>query len=1128
MQPMLMLLRSWRPFELLPVLILSLTCLCATAHAHAQNDHPVTLVGNGITLRTVFKAIKRQTGFAVMYSTQATALNQDEKVNVNFKNTPLDDVLAYVLRGKELDWKYNDDVLIIHKKDPAPAEKKIEADSTVTPAMITGKITDGTGTALPGVTVQVKGTTQGTTTDENGNFSLPRVSIGSTLLMTSVGYEKREIVVNGKKILIQLNAQALQLDEGVAIAYGTTTQRLSTGNIATVKAKDIERQPVANPLLALQGRVPGLFITQNTGISGGALTVRIQGQNSIQSGNDPLYVIDGVPIASQLLATGFGLDGILGTADVALGAAPAAGNPLSYLNPADIESITVLKDADATAIYGSRAANGAILITTKKGKVGPVKLDLNLQQGWGQVTREIKMLNTQQYLQMRHEAFKNDGITNIPATSYDLTLWDTSRYTNWQKTLIGNTAQYTNLSGSISGGTDLLQYAVGGTYHRETTVFPLPSNFADQKAAFHFSMNSTSANRKFNMQFTGNYMIDHNRLPPIDLTPIAITLEPDAPALYQADGSLNWELTSTGSGTWNNPLSAKYQEYTNKTNSLVANLVLAYYILPNLQIKSSLGYINLYTSDFSTTGLLATPPQLRPYIQNYAYYGNRNMNSWIMEPQLNYSRQLWMGNLELLLGGSVQQSTSTSQNIQGVGYSTDQVLRDIKAATSLIINGSNFIQYKYNAFFGRLNYDWRNKYILNLTARRDGSARFGRENKLHTFGAVGAAWIFSEEPLVKRWRQALSFGKLRLSYGITGNDQLVDYNYLNLYSQTFTPQLYQGAAGLQPQGLPNPYLQWEMTKKWQTGLELGFIKDRILLYITYARNRSSNQLVSYSLPSTTGFDHITQNLPATVQNTSWEFALSTNNFDKSNFRWTTQINLTIPRNMLLSYPDLSASSYASTYIIGQPLSVVRIFSYGGVDPETGLYRAIDKNGKFTTTPAYPDDYAILKNPFPKFYGGLQNNIRYKDFTLDFLFQYVQQQGPQFIFNNGSALPPGAFISGVSNQPATVLDRWQSPGDNATVMRYTTDIYGTGALKRLAISSNANYGDASYLRLKNISLSWETPVAWANTLHGRYFRIYAQAQNLLTFTPYKGLDPETQNINSLPPLRVITIGIQAGF
>ncbi|KAA2238787.1 SusC/RagA family TonB-linked outer membrane protein [Chitinophaga agrisoli] len=1083
-----------------------------------QNEHPVTLTGNGIPLRAVFKAIKKQTGYAVMYSTSATSLNQDEKVTVNFKETPLDDVLGTLFKGRNLEWQYSDDILLIRKKE-FTVPKKNEVDSTVTPVSLTGKVTDANGTPLPGVTVILKGTSLGTTTDGDGRFSLPKVDIGKILVFSSIGFERRETTVKGKSLLVEMATLMSTLDEKVIIAYGTTTQRLSTGNIGVVRAKDIEKQPVTNPLLALQGRVPGLFITQTNGLPGGGVTVRIQGQNSIMNGSDPLYVIDGVPYSSQLPGTG--LDGILGTSGgPILTNITGNGNPLSYINPADIESIQVLKDADATAIYGSRAANGAILITTKKGKAGPIKLDIDFQRGWGKITRRLNMLNTQQYLQMRKEAKMNDS-EPIYETDYDINgLWDTTRYTDWQKVLIGKTSQYTHANASISGGTAVSQYLIGSSYHRETSVFP--GNFVDERASIHFNITSVSSNQKFNIQLSGNYLVDNNKLPSADLTNQALLLEPNAPQLYNADGSLNWEPDVTGFSSWNNPLRLLHQTYKNKTNNLLGNINLSYHILPSLEFKSSLGYTNMQTNDFQSQPITTVKPESRPFSSNLARFGNRVLNSWTVEPQVIYDRNFGKGKLNALLGMTIQQNSNKGETLLGEGFSTELVLEDIKSAASVAVLSSFATKYKYNAFFSRLNYNYNDKYIVNLTARRDGSSRFGSENQFHNFASVGAAWIFSQENLFKKRIPVLSFGKLRASFGTTGNDQIGDYNFMNLYFPITAGVAYQNVTSIAPLGLPNPYLQWEETKKLQLGIDLGLFKDRILINAVYARNRSSNQLLPYRLPTMTGFSVINKNLPATVQNTNWEFSLNTVNYRKENFTWTSYINLTVPQNKLISFPTLATSTVASSLIIGQPINITKTFPFLGVDPESGKYQFSDKDGKPTFSPNFSTDRTAIINTSPKFYGGFQNSFNYKNFQLDILFQFVKQTGANVLFFNGNLLP-GQFYPGFSNQPNTVLNNWKKTNDIAPIQKYSTLFDET-----VITTSSYAYSDASYVRLKNLSISYQIPNELTRKAHLKSSRLYMQGQNLITITGYKGLDPENKGNNSLPPLRVITFGLQIGL
>ncbi|HEX9512826.1 MAG TPA: SusC/RagA family TonB-linked outer membrane protein, partial [Puia sp.] len=967
-------------------------------------------------------------------------------------------------------------------------------------------------------TVTIKKLGKSGTTNEKGEFVLQNVPNGTyTVEISYVGYEKftSEIVASDNTMMVnaELKKSTNRLDEVQVIAYGTTTERFNTGNVSVVKAEDIEKQPVNNPLLALEGRVPGLVITQAAGLPGSGVTVQIQGQNSIGNGNDPFYVIDGVPYTSQLLPSLNHL--LLGTSGVNN---PQAGNPLSYINPSDIESISVLKDADATAIYGSRAANGAILITTKKGKAGQTKADINMQSGWGQVTRKLDLLNTQQYLQMRHEALNNDGITaSLANGDYDLLQWDTTRYTDWQKALIGGTAQYTNVSASVSGGTTTTQYIVGGTYHRETTVFP--GHFADQKGSLHFNINSVSANQKFRLQLSGNYLVDNNQLPGIDLTNTAITLAPNEPSLYNADGSLNWAPSATGTSTfYNNPLSYLYNKYTNKANNLISNAVFSYQVLPGLDVRSSFGYTNLQINEIATSPLISTPPEARPYNQSAAQYGNNNINSWIIESQVSYKRVIGKGRIEALVGTTINQNNSNGQQLTGIGYNSDLVLEDIRSAASVTVQSTIASLYKYNALFGRLSYNWDDKYLINLTARRDGSSRFGAANQFHNFGAAGIGWIFSKEAIIRNTLPFLSFGKLRASYGTTGNDQIGDYQFLNLYRPTYAQVPYQGATGLAPNGLANPYLQWEETKKLQFGLEVGFLKDRILLNTNYFQNRSSNQLLNYVLPIITGFVGIARNFPATVQNKGWEFTLTVTNVKTRDFTWSTHINLTLPQNKLVAFPNLASSSYAAALAIGQPITIQHVFHLISVNDTTGIYQFADSKGNPTYNPSFGTDYTVIINTSPKFYGGFQNSFSYKGFQLDFLFQFVKQKALNYFLG----YYPGTEGS---NQPVSVLSRWQKPGDIAPIQRYNSNYGLFQQFFDASVFSDAAYSDASYIRLKNLSLSWQLPEVWRKKAHLQNARLYMQGQNLLTITKYQGMDPENESTISLPPLRVLSVGVQ---
>jgi TonB-linked SusC/RagA family outer membrane protein len=1111
--------------------------ICAShSKANSQNQK-VTINAKEETLAKIFKQIKSQTKLVVFYSNDL--VNDQEKITLNVKEETLTAVMDKIIAGKPLKYEIREKNIVISAR---PVETKpIQPGSAVTelpvaPPTVRGRITNEKGEPVAGVSISIKGGKVIGVTDEKGDFVLNNVPDNATLVFEAVTIEKFETKLNGRsELALSAKVKINQLEEVVINkGYYTEKQKFSVGNVGRVTAKDIEKQPVNNVLLALQGRVAGLSIVQNSGVPGGGITVRIQGQNSIGNGNDPLYVIDGVPIQSQL-SRASDQASVLGEAGGPSGIT-SYGSPLSFINPSDIESIEVLKDADATAIYGSRAANGALLITTKKAKAGKIKLDANVQQGWGKVTRMIKIMDRRQYLDMRYEAYRNEGTSLSSLTTgtrtYDLKLWDTTRSTNWQDVLIGGTAQYTNANATVSGGTSNVQYVLGTTYSRETTVFP--GSFADQKASVHFALNNVSTDERFRLQFTGNYMLDDNRLPGVDLTQSANQLEPVAPALYNADGTLNWAPAANGTSSWNNPLvSVLYRKYSNKTNNLISNLTLQYRLLKGLELKSSFGYSYLTTDEFYGTPMISIRPESRANATRSANYGNRTSRSWIIEPQLSYNVQIGSGVLDALTGVSIQQSSNKSGSLNGSGYASDQVLEEMKAAATVSVGNSFISQYKYNAAFARLNYNYNSRYIINANARRDGSSRFGANNRFHNFGSIGAAWIFSEESFISQSLPLISFGKFRASYGTSGSDQIQDYQYLSQYgfvngSFSGTDFPYQNMVGLVPGNLPNPNLQWEETKKLQAGIDLGFFNNRLSLGVTYARNRSSNQLLAYSLPTYTGNSFITTNFPATVQNTSWEFSLSSINIKGKAVSWTTDFNLTIPRNKLVSFPMIEQSTYFGTLEIGQPLYPSRLFPFAGVNPATGLYQVYDNNGVITTTPNFATDRRILVSTLPIFYGGLTNRITYKGFELDIFLQFVKQIGPNNFFNNGSGNQPGYFTAGGSNQPVSVLGRWQKAGDVANIQRFSP-VSGTVRDQLVfAQQSNEMITDASFVRVKNLSLAWTLPGKWQKKTGLQNAQIYAHAQNLLTFTKFKGADPEVRGFASLPPLRVITVGIKLGL
>jgi TonB-dependent starch-binding outer membrane protein SusC len=1080
--------KTWRIMRL-TALFIFLICMQVSARSYSQK---VTLTERDASLQDIFKAIHAQTGYQFFYDD--ALLDKAGKVSIIVKDVPVAEVLTECLKDLPISFSIEDKSITLQEKIVVHVNR---LDSLPTSGItVTGRVSDEHGAVLAGASVSVKNGKAGTLTNEKGIFVLKKVAPNAVLEISFTGYKLTEVLVGRDKgmLAVELPLANSSLDASEVIAYGTTTDRLSTGDVTVVKAAEIELQPVGNVLSAIEGRVPGLFITQSSGLPGTSFGVQLRGENSISNGNRPFYVVDGVPYPILSISS----------------LSPGGGNPLDFINPLDIESISVLKDADATAIYGSRAANGAILITTKKSAGGKTRVDVNVQEGTAKAPERVQWMNTAEYLQMRHEAFNNDSVAPTISSAPDLLYWDTTRYTNWQKAMIGNAAHYTDAQANLSGGNINTQYVLGGNYHRETTVFPLIGS--NQKVAAHFSLSTSSSDQKFKATATASYMVNSMHLPSQDLTPFIHTA-PDAPPVKNPDGTLNWADETWPSG---NPIASTLVQYQSQANNLVSNLLLSYHLFDGLIIKSSVGYNDVQINELSTNPIAAQDPIYSPL--GSANFAESYAHSWIAEPQVDYNAKFGSHKIEVLAGSTFEDNVTRTQLMLAYNYTSDELITDPQAAGNLQLIYVD-AEYKYNAIFGKVNYNYQDKFIADFSVRRDGSSRFGPGNQWHDFEAAGVAYIFSKEDFIQKTFPFLSYGKLRGSYGTTGNDQIGDYGYYNLFQASSTP--YAGIGTLSPVGLTNPYLAWEKTKKLEGAIDLGFLRDRIMLKSNYYYNRSSNELLQSPVPQITGFSTVLENLPATVQNTGWEFTLNTTNIKSKDVWWTSSINLTIPRNKLIAFPNLSNSPYAGSLVIGKPIGVKELYHLDGVDPQTGIYQFKDYHGNTTFSPSYTTDRTSYVNSlFPKYYGGFQNSVGIKEWQLDVFFQFRNITG----LNPALQIyAPGSLVAG--NLPTAFLHRWQKPGDNSQIEKLTTD-YGGAAATALSYAqqSDGSYTRILYARLSNLSLSYQLKGAWLKQARLQSCKFYIHAQNLLVISKYKGVDPETQSFGALPPLRVVTGGI----
>ena len=973
-------------------------------------------------------------------------------------------------------------------------------------SQIHGKITDSNGVPLAGVSIIVKGTQRGTTSDFNGGYTLD-VNDNQVLVFSFVGFKTQEIPVHSRNELnVIMEPEVMSLDTvEINAGYYRVKDRERTGNIGKIDAKTIEIQPVNNPLGAMQGHVSGVNIVQATGVPGGGFDIEIRGKNFINGNTQPLFIIDGVPFDVQSLEDRY-ISGSINSGNV---------SPLNAMDPTSIESIEVLKDADATAIYGSRGANGVVLITTKKGKAGTVKTTINISTSLGHVSHYLDLMNTEQYLEVRKEALENSGWDiNNPGSIYswpDLVSWSQTRYTDWQKTLIGGTAYRNYAKLSFSGGSERTQFLLGGSFQNESTVFPGNSSY--KKGSIFNTINHSSSDDRFKINMSLNYTTDDNNLPRTDLTQNAYELPPNAPELYDELGNLNWE-----NGTFDNPLAYLEEKYKVKTSNLLLNTSLSYEIFPNLHLKANLGY-----SKYQLDSDRILPNTSRNPIKFFFFtpqnYSNVTINasersSWIMEPQISWGSDFGKAKINVLVGTTFQKQKTEQLTILGRGFPNNNLIYNLSAAKTVQNLTDSDSEYNYHAIFGRVNVNYDGKYIINVTGRRDGSSRFGSGKQFGNFGAIGIGWLFSEERMFKEG-SVLSFGKLRASYGITGSDNIGDYKYLSTYA--ITGNDYNGTSILEPTGVFNPKFGWESNNKLETAIELGFFNDRILLNTSWYRNRSSNQLVGLPLAATTGFSSLTGNFDATVENSGWEFDLRILTIKNKTFNWTSTFNLSVPKNKLKSFPGLSASTFANRYIIGQPLTIARLYHSLGVDTDTGIYQFEDYNsdGEIRST----DDKEWIVDFAPKIFGGFGNTLSYKGISLNVFFQFKKQNAYN---RKRSRANPGVL----SNGSIELLNRWQAPGDQTDVMRAS---YSESAVRQVLTNYNESSGavsDASFIRLQNIDLNYR--LAPNFLMKDVDITIYLQGQNLFTITGFDGPDPEHPYYYTLPPLRQITLGLKLGF
>jgi len=1113
------------------------------ANAQAQT---VSLNVKNATLQVVIKEVIRQTGVSIIYN--EALISKQPNVTLRVKNATIQDVLRECLKGSSLSYEMANNAVVIKKKSTEKniessfsSNEKLNADGSK--IMLRGGVSDSLGNPLEQASIRVGNSQNGRryVTKANGQYEIDNIQVGDTLFVSYIGYVDKTVVYTGNNYLyIRLSASQNSLDETVVQAYGKTSRRFTVGDIATITADDISKQPVSNVALALQGRIPGLMVTpRGGGIPGATVQLQVRGQNGLAPTasttiyDQPLILVDGIPTAMQNKTPTQLLNSFVSGTGL---------SPINGLNPSDIASISVLKDADATSIYGSQGANGVIIITTKRGKAGKTQLNINVNMGPNSPTTNLQMLNTQQYLQLRNQAVQLDGINLATASSgvrsqfTDLLNFDTTKYTDFVKEFFNRNPMNTDVHVGLSGGSGLDSYILSGGYTR--SAYNLPGNFADNRLSFHSGAHHTSMNRKFNLDFGTDFSYDKNNAS-ISVTPAqAMALPPDYPDFFTSTGALAWNYNGA---PINQLFAAMKQPYNIQQFSLATSIKLDYELITGLKATVLAGYNRADNREYSAAPKSSMDPS-GLYNVSSANFSSSLTQTINIEPQLNYRTYIGNGSLTALVGGTYKKNFSTSNRQTGTDYPDDALLNTIQAAKTVTFTDNSSI-YKYVGAFARLNYIYENRYIANLTARRDGSSNFGPSHQFGNFGSVGLGWIFSEENGFKKILPFISFGKLSANYGTNGTDGVGAYMYQAFYKLYNSPAqpTFQGTVPFIPNNLYNPDYTWASKHSLNIHMDLGFLKDRILLGTSWYQNRTGNQLTSYPLPSLTGFTSVVQNMNANLQNSGIEFTLTTRNVKNKDFGWTTTFNISANRNKLLSFPGLATSSYASSYKVGQSTTAMYGFKFAGINDTTGVFQFYKGDGKTKVSSglSYIRDYlggdmVYLGNTEPSYFGGLGNDFSYKGFSLSLFFQFSSSLAKNYIssiYSNGGG--PGY----ASNYPDFILGKiWSGLGDQDAVFQRPTTGNGTTVNAQNASRTTSYIGQSTYsystdryIRLKTLSISYQFPTKIVKALGMSNFSVYLNAQNVFTITNYKFGDPEMPGqLYGIPTQRILAGGLNITF
>lgn len=1119
---------------------------------HAQT---ITVKAKDWPLEKVFATVKAQTGYVFLYTDKL--LENARPVTVAVTKLPLTEFLDLIFSTQPFKYSIENKTIIV---SPKPATVKPSGTQPVNAEQlpVSGVVRGPDGQPLADISVMIKGTSRGTTTKADGSFTL-LASKNEMLMISGVEYETIELKIGDKTTFnITLKNKPTNLDDVIIIGYGTTKKGDVTGSVSKAPIENMQKAPVRSFDEALAGRVAGVNVSSVDGQPGSAINITIRGANSITQDNSPLYVIDGFPIESP---------------------------DNNFLNPADIESLEVLKDASATAIYGSRAANGVIIITTKKGKAGPPVVTFRTSYGIQKDVNRMKLMSPYEFVKYQLEKNPADATNIYLSEGRTLDYYKTVPEIDWQDELF-RTAPISNHSLSVSGGNNTTRYYVSGNSFDQDGVII--------NSAYKRYQGSMSLDQTFNTKLKGGVYINYAYNKQSGISPSTPESNSSTAAtLFSVYGYRNFSLGGTNDLSdqlfdqfidptidmrINPVLNQQHLLRENLRKNTIINAYLDYAILPQLKLKITAG-INTSTiqnNQFNDTfTVYGNPRTLQGSVNgiNGSVIFNES-TTWINENTLTYNLKIKKDHQFTLLGGFTQSENKSSRHgsaatnlpnsdhgISGLDQGTPQTVQAYSSSWGLV------------SFLGRADYKFRNKYLVTLSWRADGSSKFAPDNRWGYFPSGAIAWNFSREKFSKNWR-FLSDGKLRASYGLTGNNRVGDFSYLPAMNTAYNPQGYtfgnNTSLGTIPSNIGNASLKWETTEQYNIGTDLSFLNNRLSFTADVYRKTTRDLLLYANIPLSLGYANALRNI-GSVRNQGLELSISSVNINTRDFTWKTSFNISFNKSKILKLTEnqesMTSAAPFDNYFktipafiseAGNQLGMMYgyiwegVYQYSDFDVSTtgnyvlkdnvatngntrsaiqpGDIKFRDINGDLTVD---SKDYAIIGRGLPVHTGGFTNDLTYKNFDLNLFFQW--SYGNDIINANRYIFEGNILGRSNLNQFAGYENRWTPENSHSNMPR--AGFGGSGPSTPTGTNSRV-IEDGSYLRLKTVQLGYNFSPKLLSSIKIKSCRIYVAGQNLVTWTNYSGVDPEVSIFNSVltpgvdysayPRPRTMTIGANITF